>query len=81
MAALNQRSQQLEELQVFEKQAKILLNDSDSKYAKMLRYCERKENEIKESVQKEQARWYEKRADMQSKIHKLQVRNRLDHFY
>jgi len=78
MTALNQKSQQLEELQVFEKQAKILLSESDSKYAKVLRYCERKENEIKESFRKEQARWYEKRSDMQTKIRNLQVRQRLD---
>lgn len=79
MTALNQKSQQLEELQVFEKQAKLLLSESDSKYAKVLRYCERKENEIKESFRKEQARWYEKRSDMQTKIRNLQVRQqRLD---
>ncbi|KAI8581522.1 hypothetical protein K450DRAFT_231719 [Umbelopsis ramanniana AG] len=73
MTALNQKSHQLEELQVFEKQAKILLNESDSKYAKVLRYCERKENEVKEAFKKEQARWYEKRSDMQTKIRNLQA--------
>ncbi|KAI9288138.1 hypothetical protein BC943DRAFT_184708 [Umbelopsis sp. AD052] len=73
MTALNHKSQQLEELQVFEKQAKILLNASDSKYAKVLRYCERKENEVKEAFKKEQARWYEKRSDMQTKIRNLQA--------
>ncbi|GAB5586590.1 hypothetical protein Unana1_01490 [Umbelopsis nana] len=81
VATLNHKSQQIDELEVFQKQAKILLSESDNKYNKMLRFYERKDNDVKEAIQREQTRWYEKRSIMQNKISNLQteleeVRNR-----
>jgi hypothetical protein len=70
---LNHKSQQIDELEVFQKQAKILLSESDNKYNKMLRFYERKDNDVKEAIQREQTQWYEKRSIMQNKISNLQV--------
>ncbi|KAG2178136.1 hypothetical protein INT43_003389 [Umbelopsis isabellina] len=71
-ATLKTRAQQVEDLEIFQKQAKLLLNENDGKYAKMVRFYERKEADFMEQMQHEKFKWSEKRSIMQSKIDNLQ---------
>ncbi|KAM3583799.1 hypothetical protein VKS41_003770 [Umbelopsis sp. WA50703] len=66
------KAQQVEDLELFQKQAKLLLNESDNRYAKMVRFYERKEGDFLEQMQQEKSKWSEKRSIMQSKIDNLQ---------
>jgi hypothetical protein len=72
-ASIKSKAQQVEDLELFQKQAKLLLNESDNRYAKMVRFYERKEGDILEQMQQEKSKWSEKRSIMQSKIDNLQV--------
>lgn len=72
-AAVKAKAQQVEELEIFQKQAKLLLNENDGKNAKMVRFYERKESDFMEQMQQEKFKWSEKRSIMQSKIDNLQV--------
>jgi hypothetical protein len=72
-ASIKSKAQQVEDLELFQKQAKLLLNESDNRYAKMVRFYERKEGDFLEQMQQEKSKWSEKRSIMQSKIDNLQV--------
>jgi hypothetical protein len=72
-ASIKSKAQQVEDLELFQKQAKLLLNESDNRYAKMVRFYERKEGDFLEQMQQVKSKWSEKRSIMQSKIDNLQV--------
>jgi hypothetical protein len=72
-SSIKSKAQQVEDLELFQKQAKLLLNESDNRYAKMVRFYERKEGDFLEQMQQEKSKWSEKRSIMQSKIDNLQV--------
>jgi hypothetical protein len=64
---------EMEELELFQKQARLLLSEADNKQSKIVKFYERKEGDFMEQIQKEKGRWYEKRAAMQHKIDRLEV--------
>ena len=63
----------MEELELFQKQARLLLSEADNKQSKIVKFYERKEGDFMEQIQKEKGRWYEKRVAMQHKIDRLEV--------